>query len=169
MYTTLSGYWGGVVTDFFQFALAMFGAITLMVIVLIEMGGPGPMVEQVLAAPGVEPKVLHFVPDFRTATNLAIITFVVQVSLLWWGGGQGIRGRPVGGTPASGTELEAWPKTWSTTATGCIARPRRPLATSTHESGCRPVSVVARRLSSRGSGRGQLAVPTLRAGPRCRY
>ncbi len=89
VYTTLSGYWGVVVTDFFQFALAMFGAITLMVIVLIEMGGPGPMVEQVLAAPGVEPKVLHFVPDFRTATNLAIITFVVQVSLLWWGGGQG--------------------------------------------------------------------------------
>ena len=88
VYTTLSGYWGVVVTDFFQFGLAMFGAIALMGIVFFQMGGPASMVEQVLAAPGVEPKVLHFVPDFRTATN-RILTFVVQVALLWWGGGQG--------------------------------------------------------------------------------
>ena len=88
-YTVLSGYWGVVVTDFFQFALAMFGSIALMFVVLIKMGGPGSMAEQVLAAPGVDPKVLHFVPDFHTATNLAIITFVVQISLLWWGSGQG--------------------------------------------------------------------------------
>ena len=89
VYTTLSGYWGVVVTDFFQFALALLGAVVLMGIVLIQMGGPESMAEQVLAAPGVDPKVLHFVPDFRTATHLAIITFLVQISLLWWGSGQG--------------------------------------------------------------------------------
>lgn len=88
-YTTLSGYWGVVVTDFFQFGLAMFGSIALMVIVFAQLGGPSGMVEQVLAAPGVDPKVLHFVPDFRTASQLAVITFVVQVALLWWGSGQG--------------------------------------------------------------------------------
>lgn len=88
-YTVLSGYWGVVVTDFFQFLLAMLGAVFLMVVVFYRMGGPGPMVEQVLAAPGVDPKVLYFVPDFRTATHLALVTFVVQVSLLWWGSGQG--------------------------------------------------------------------------------
>lgn len=88
-YTTLSGYWGVVITDFFQFGLAMLGAIVLMVIVLVQMGGPGAMVEKVLAAPGVDPKVLHFIPDFHTATHLAIITFVVQMSLLWWGSAQG--------------------------------------------------------------------------------
>ncbi len=88
-YTTLSGYWGVVVTDFFQFAIAMFGAIALMCVVFVQMGGPTSMVEQVLAAPGVDPKVLQFAPDFRTATHLAILTFVVQVSLLWWGSGQG--------------------------------------------------------------------------------
>ena len=88
-YTTLSGYWGVVVTDFFQFALAMLGAIALMVIALVQLGGPTNMVEQVLAAPGVDPKVLHFVPDFRTATDLAITTFVVQMALLWWATGQG--------------------------------------------------------------------------------
>ncbi|MCC6699513.1 MAG: Na+:solute symporter [Candidatus Hydrogenedentes bacterium] len=88
-YTMLSGYWGVVVTDFFQFALAMLGAIALMVIVLVHLGGPVAMVEQVLDAPGVDPKVLHFVPDFRTATDLAITTFVVQMALLWWATGQG--------------------------------------------------------------------------------
>ncbi|MCC6490026.1 MAG: Na+:solute symporter [Candidatus Hydrogenedentes bacterium] len=88
-YTMLSGYWGVVVTDFFQFALAMLGAIALMGIALVQLGGPGSMVEQVLAAPGVEPKVLHFVPDFRTATDLAITTFIVQLALLWWATGQG--------------------------------------------------------------------------------
>jgi len=82
LYTTLSGYWGVVVTDFFQFAMAMFGSVALMCIVLFQMGGPRAMVGQVLAAPCVDPKVLHFVPDFRTATDLAIVTFIVQVSLL---------------------------------------------------------------------------------------
>ncbi len=88
-YTVLSGYWGVVVTDFFQFILAMLGAIVLMFVVLVQMGGPGAMVEKVLASPGVDPKVLYFVPDFGTATHLALVTFVVQISLLWWGSGQG--------------------------------------------------------------------------------
>ncbi len=88
-YTVLSGYWGVVVTDFFQFILAMFGAIVLMFVALYQMGGPGAMVEKVLALPGVDPKVIYFVPDFGTATHLALVTFVVQVSLLWWGSGQG--------------------------------------------------------------------------------
>ena len=89
VYTTLSGYWGVVVTDFFQFGLAMFGAIALMGIVFFQMGGPASMVEQVLAAPGVEPKVLPFVPDFRPAPNLAILTCGVLVAVWGWGGGQG--------------------------------------------------------------------------------
>ena len=38
VYTTLSGYWGVVVTDFFQFALAMLGAVALMIIVLAQIG-----------------------------------------------------------------------------------------------------------------------------------
>ncbi len=88
-YTVLSGYWGVVVTDFFQFGLAMLGSIALMVIVLVDLGGPTRMVEQVLAAPGVDPKVLHFIPDFSTATNLALTTFIVNISLLWWASGQG--------------------------------------------------------------------------------
>ena len=88
-YTVLSGYWGVVMTDFFQFGLAMLGAIVLMGIAMFQMGGPTTMVETILAAPGVDPKVMHFVPDFHTATHLAIITFVVQMALMWWGSGQG--------------------------------------------------------------------------------
>ena len=88
-YTVLSGYWGVVMTDFFQFIMAMAGAILLPVIVVWKMGGLGSMVEQVHAAPGVMPKVFDFVPDFHTAAKLAVITFVVQMSIQWWAGAQG--------------------------------------------------------------------------------
>ncbi len=88
-YTVLSGYWGVVVTDFFQFGLALFGSFALMIIVFMQQGGPTEMVSQVLAAPGVEPSVLHFVPNLRTASRLVAITFIVQVAVLWWGSGQG--------------------------------------------------------------------------------
>src|SRR5690606_8687890 len=39
-YTVLSGYWGVVVTDFFQFGLALFGSFALMIIVFMQQGGP---------------------------------------------------------------------------------------------------------------------------------
>jgi len=88
-YTTLSGFWGVVVTDFVQFIIAMVGSISLAGIVLWRMGGPAEMVRQISATPGFEPKVFHFVPDWHTATNLAILTFAVQLTLMWWNVGQG--------------------------------------------------------------------------------
>jgi len=88
-YTLLSGFYGVVVTDFVQFIMAMTGSISLAGIVLWNMGGPAGMVEQIQAVPGFEPKLFHFVPDFRTATQLAVITFFVQISIQWWAGGQG--------------------------------------------------------------------------------
>lgn len=88
-YTVLSGFWGVVMTDFVQFAMAMTGSVALMGIVMWRLGGPSHMVEQIRAAPGFDPKLFHFIPDFATATRLALITFVVQLSLQWWGAGQG--------------------------------------------------------------------------------
>ena len=69
--------------------MAMTGSIALAGIVLWKLGGPAGLVEQVRAAPDFKPGLLSFVPDFATATRLAIITFVVQISIQWWGGGQG--------------------------------------------------------------------------------
>ena len=89
VYTVLSGFWGVVMTDLIQFIMAMTGSIALAGIVLVKMGGPAGMVEKVAATPGVDLKVFHMVPDFKTATNLAILTFAIQVTMQWWGGGQG--------------------------------------------------------------------------------
>ena len=88
-YTALSGFWGVVMTDLIQFAMAMTGSVALAGIVLWQLGGPVGMVEQIAATPGFDPKVFHLVPDWHTAGKLALITFVVQISLQWWGGGQG--------------------------------------------------------------------------------
>jgi len=88
-YTMLSGYWGVVMTDFFQFGMAMTGSIALAGMVVWHMGGIHGMIEQIQAAPQFDPKVFDFVPNFATATKLALLTFVVQLSVQWWGAGQG--------------------------------------------------------------------------------
>jgi len=89
-YTALSGYWGVVMTDFVQFIFAMGGAIALAVISVWKVGGPASLVTR-LSDPssGVDPKVLHFVPDLKTAGHLALITFAVQIGIQGWLGGQG--------------------------------------------------------------------------------
>ncbi len=43
-YTTLSGLWGVMVTDFFQFTFAMIGVITLMFVIIFKAGGPTEVV-----------------------------------------------------------------------------------------------------------------------------
>jgi len=88
-YSVLSGFWGVVLTDLVQFVMSMVGSISLAAIVVCKMGGFGGMVEQVQAAPGFEPKIFHFIPDLATAAKLAVVTFVVQISVQWWGSGQG--------------------------------------------------------------------------------
>ena len=44
LYTTISGLWGVMATDFFQFCLAMTGTILLMILVFVASGGPRAMV-----------------------------------------------------------------------------------------------------------------------------
>ena len=88
-YTVLSGFWGVVVTDLLQFAMAMTGSVALAGILIWKMGGPAGMVAQISAAPDFDPRLFDMVPDFATAAKLALVTFVVQVAIQWWGGGQG--------------------------------------------------------------------------------
>ena len=100
IYTVMSGLWGVVVTDFFQFALAMFGSISLAVYVLIATGGPTGMHEKVLAtihtigstplSSNIAPadQIFSFLPNFASG-GIAIFTFLFFILLQWWGGGQG--------------------------------------------------------------------------------
>lgn len=89
VYTAMSGFWGVVVTDLVQFVMAMTGSISLAGIVLYNMGGSSGMVDKVKSTAGVSPKVFHLVPDLSTATTMAILTFIVSLSLQWWANGEG--------------------------------------------------------------------------------
>lgn len=64
-YSAISGLWGVMVTDFFQFCLAMTGTIILMFIVFAVVGGPQNMVQQAQAAIQ-QGQVINRVPLERT-------------------------------------------------------------------------------------------------------
>jgi Na+/proline symporter len=82
-YSVLSGLWGVVVTDFIQFAMAMFGSITLAVIAVRHIGGIGA-IAPMLAASGAAPEgVLRLSPE-PGAGRLAMITFGVYFGVQWW-------------------------------------------------------------------------------------
>ncbi|MGK0310314.1 MAG: Na+/proline symporter [Lentimonas sp.] len=65
LYSAISGLWGVMVTDFFQFCLAMTGTIILMFVVLAVVDGPKNMVEQARAAI-LEGRVINHQPIDRT-------------------------------------------------------------------------------------------------------
>ncbi|OGH63751.1 MAG: hypothetical protein A3I06_10655, partial [Candidatus Lindowbacteria bacterium RIFCSPLOWO2_02_FULL_62_12] len=100
IYTVMSGLWGVVVTDFFQFALAMFGSISLMIFVLADAGGPAALAGKVQAALSSNAgavlssplapadQVFNFLPNFATG-DMALYTFLFFILIQWWGGGQG--------------------------------------------------------------------------------
>jgi SSS family transporter len=83
-YSMMSGYWGVILTDFFQFIMAMVGAIALAWIAVNHVGG--------LA--GLEAKVIGLYPsghytDFFPPTNgdlfgPAALTFIAYMGLSWW-------------------------------------------------------------------------------------
>jgi Na+/proline symporter len=78
-YSMLSGYWGVVTTDFFQFIIAMVGAIILAFASVRKAGGIDVIKDN------VSPDILNFFPPldegFMSATFL---TFLGYVGLSWW-------------------------------------------------------------------------------------
>lgn len=100
IYTLLSGIWGAVVTDFFQFIWAMAGCTILAVIVVLKTGGPSELVRQSIEAAkslaGTETLSKVVSPDQLTgftpsagATQLALFSFFVFIFFQWLGGGEG--------------------------------------------------------------------------------
>jgi len=88
LYSTASGYWGVVITDFFQFILAMGGAILLAVLAINHFGGLGGLLEQVRHSAAFQPDTLSFFPSLPTgsesflSTNL--FTLLMFIGVLWW-------------------------------------------------------------------------------------
>jgi SSS family solute:Na+ symporter len=88
--STLSGLWGVLVTDLFQFVLKMSMVIVLAVFAIQAVGGIDQMKEKLGAldrakAVAGEPvgSALSFVPDLHSAW-MPMITFLVYVSVIWW-------------------------------------------------------------------------------------
>jgi Na+/proline symporter len=82
LYSALAGLWGVLVTDFFQFILAMTGCIALAVFALGAVGGLHGLLTALHARfPDDAP--LSMVPDLDSAWMPAL-TFFVYVAVNWW-------------------------------------------------------------------------------------
>jgi SSS family solute:Na+ symporter len=84
--STLSGLWGVLVADLFQFVIKMTMVTVLAVVAVHAVGGMGEMKLKLAAidqARGSQGSVLSFVPDLHSAW-MPMITFFVYISLNWW-------------------------------------------------------------------------------------
>jgi len=84
--STLSGLWGVLVTDVFQFVIKMSMVIALAVFAVQAVGGIDQMKVKLLAIDatrGNQGSVLSFIPDLDSAW-MPMITFFVYISLNWW-------------------------------------------------------------------------------------
>jgi solute:Na+ symporter, SSS family len=84
--STLSGLWGVLVTDLFQFVIKMSMVIALAVFAVRAVGGIDSMKAKLLvidASRGGQGSALDFVPNLNSAW-MPLITFFVYISLNWW-------------------------------------------------------------------------------------
>src|SRR5213596_3031301 len=79
--STLSGLWGVLVTDLFQFVIKMSMVIVLAVVAVPAVGGIDALKAKLVA--GGRGSVLGFVPEIGSAW-MPMITFLVYVSVNWW-------------------------------------------------------------------------------------
>ena len=88
--STLSGLWGVLVTDLFQFVIKM-GMVTALAVFAVEAVGGIDGLKMKLAAvdqahgvaAGGHGSVLNFIPDLNSAW-MPMITFLVYISMNWW-------------------------------------------------------------------------------------
>jgi len=84
--STLSGLWGVLVTDLFQFVIAM-GMVTVLAVFAVgAVGGIDAMKAQLAVvdqAAGGRGSALSFIPDLDSAW-MPMLTFLVYISLNWW-------------------------------------------------------------------------------------
>ncbi|HKD04732.1 MAG TPA: sodium:solute symporter family protein [Bryobacteraceae bacterium] len=88
--STLSGLWGVLVTDLFQFAVKMAMVIVLAVAAVQAVGGMGSLKVKLAALDrahgvpiGAHASALSFIPDFNSPW-MPITTFLVYISVNWW-------------------------------------------------------------------------------------
>ena len=97
IYTVSSGFYGVVLTDFFQYFIALAGSILLAVFAVREVGGLGAMVEGIHGAPELGPSVTGFFPRLGGDSVMPLSVFATYLLVQWWahkyadGGGKHIQ------------------------------------------------------------------------------
>ncbi len=81
IYSTVSGLWGVVITDIFQFILAMFGSIILAYKSLEFVGGIDNLIFKLKDFDSLEK--INFFPDI---TSSIFSAFIIYIALQWWCG-----------------------------------------------------------------------------------
>lgn len=105
IYAGFAGLWGVVITDFFQFFLALFGATLVAIVAVSQIGGIPTLIEKSQAL--TEHDVLSFVPitfggegawlQWSEAAGITFSTFFAYTFIQWWafrrsdGGGEFIQ------------------------------------------------------------------------------
>lgn len=87
VYAGLSGLWGVVVTDAFQFVIAMIGSIALGIYSVIELGGIDGMKARLverLGSPEKAGEFLSMVPPVGQAAWLPAVLFFTYIGVQWW-------------------------------------------------------------------------------------
>ncbi|NJL84991.1 MAG: Na+:solute symporter [Leptolyngbyaceae cyanobacterium SM1_1_3] len=119
LYAGFSGLWGVVATDFFQFFLALFGAVVVAIAAVGSVGGMSNLISQVQAV--TAPDTLSLVPvslgrrglQWSETAGITASTFCAYVFLQWWafrrsdGGGEFVQR-----LAAAKTEAEAEKAAW---------------------------------------------------------
>ena len=82
-YTTISGLWGVLVTDLFQFALKMGMVIVLAILAVNAVGGIDQLKAKITAMDGGSGSRLAFFPEFDSVWMPAITLFV-YLGVIWW-------------------------------------------------------------------------------------
>ncbi len=85
IYSTLSGLWGVVATDFVQFIMAMVGFIILAVVAVQHVGGVAALQTQVAANFSGGAQAFRFLPDFSAADRwMPLNIFLIMLFIQWW-------------------------------------------------------------------------------------
>jgi Na+/proline symporter len=103
IYSSFSGLWGVVITDFLQFFLAILGAFIVAGAAIHELGGMGQLLQQAQAVSAID--ILAFIPlsagatgwQWSDAAGITASTFAAYTFVQWWsfrrsdGGGEFIQ------------------------------------------------------------------------------
>ena len=97
VYSTASGFYGVVITDFFQYFIALFGSIVLAYYSVQHVGGISSLVSKLEGSSEFGPSMLNFFPSFEDNSLMPLSVFLVYILMQWWahkysdGGGKHIQ------------------------------------------------------------------------------